>query len=209
VSVDWVAWHEEYADPGSPLSRRLLVVQEQIRRALPARRPSGRLRVISLCAGRGEDLIGVLARYPHRERVWVRMVELDGVNVAAMRARARAAGVQLDIVQVDAAQSSVYAAIAPADLVLVCGVFGNISPEDVGFTIRSLPQLCRTGATVIWTRSRRPPDLTPQIRRWLAGAGFEETAFVAPDGMVFSVGSSRFLGVPQPLGRDRLFSFRR
>jgi hypothetical protein len=30
---------------------------------------------------------------------------------------------------------------------------------------------------VIWTRHRRPPDLTPRIRAWFTSAGFEELAF--------------------------------
>jgi hypothetical protein len=34
---------------------------------------------------------------------------------------------------------------------------------------------------VIWTRHRRPPDLTPRIRAWLTRAGFEELAFDALD----------------------------
>ncbi len=41
------------------------------------------------------------------------------------------------------------------------------------------PGLCSPGATVIWTRHRRPPDLTPRVRGWFAASGFEEIAFDA------------------------------
>ena len=34
---------------------------------------------------------------------------------------------------------------------------------------------------MIWTRHRREPDLTPQIRAWFTGAGFEELAFGSPE----------------------------
>ena len=34
---------------------------------------------------------------------------------------------------------------------------------------------------VIWTRHRRPQDLTPRIRSWFADSGFEEMAFDALD----------------------------
>ena len=34
---------------------------------------------------------------------------------------------------------------------------------------------------MIWTRHRRPPDLTPRIRAWFPSAGFEELAFDALD----------------------------
>jgi hypothetical protein len=53
------------------------------------------------------------------------------------------------------------------------------------------------------------PDLTPHIREWFADAGFSELAFVAPEEALFSVGTSRFLGSPQPLRRGQLFRFTR
>ena len=205
-TTDWVAWHDAYADPASPLSRRLRVVQDQIRRALPAQ-PRRPVRVLSMCAGRGADLIEVLSSYPCACQVQARLVEQDPRNVAAMSASARAAGLDLEIVEGDAAEPRLYEGAVPADLVLLCGVLGNISDADARFTIASLPQLCRTGATVVWTRSRRPPDLTPQVRRWFTESGFAEIAFVAPEDALFSVGSCRFLGRSQPLGARRFFAF--
>jgi hypothetical protein len=68
--------------------------------------------------------------------------------------------------------------------------------------------LCATGATVIWTRHRRPPDMTPWIRDCFAAAGFDEVAFVAPDQSMFTVGVGRFTREPTPFDADaRLFSF--
>jgi len=165
--------------------------------------------VISLCAGRGDDLIGVLRDYPHSGLVRARLVEFDPRNVEAMSASALAAGLELDIVQGDAADPSLYEGVVPADVVLLCGVLGNISERDVRFTIASLPQLCRTGGTVIWTRSRRAPDLTPWVRRWFAASGFSERAFVAPGDALWSVGASRFDGEAEPLGSRRFFTFER
>lgn len=126
-----------------------------------------------------------------------------------MSESARQAGLHLDIVHGDAAEPNLYRGAVPADLVLLCGVLGNIPERDVQFAIASLPQLCRTGGTVIWTRSRRPPDLTTRIRGWFSGAGFSECAFVAPAGVLFSVGAARFHGRPQPLGSRRFFTFNR
>jgi hypothetical protein len=68
--------------------------------------------------------------------------------------------------------------------------------------------MCAEGATVIWTRTRRAPDLTPRVRRWLTAAGFTEVAFHAPDDVLFAVGVHRFTGVPQPLAASgTLFEF--
>jgi hypothetical protein len=92
----------------------------------------------------------------------------------------------------------------------MCGVFGNIADADVRRLIEFLPALCRAGATLVWTRSRRAPDLTPAIRDWLAGTGFTELSFTAPPDVLGSVGTHRFDGEPQPLPLDqRLFSFLR
>jgi hypothetical protein len=92
--------------------------------------------------------------------------------------------------------------------VLVCGVFGNVTDTDVHRTITLLPRLCALGATVIWTRHRKAPDLTPRIRAWFAAAGFEELAFVAPDDRFFSVGAQRLVVQPPALGPTAdLFTF--
>ena len=60
----------------------------------------------------------------------------------------------------DAGDFAAYRSAVPADLVLLAGVLGNISDHDVAATIAALPRLCAHGATVIWTRTRRDPDLT-------------------------------------------------
>jgi hypothetical protein len=39
--------------------------------------------------------------------------------------------------------------------------------------------LCAAGATVIRTRHRPRPYITPRIRAWFTGAGFHEVAFDA------------------------------
>jgi hypothetical protein len=134
--------------------------------------------VVSVCARQGDDLIGVLAGNPSAAHVKGRLVELDARNVAQLRARVDAAGLDgLEIVHGDAADTALYADVLPADLVLLCGVLGYISDADVMRTVAAMPQFCNRGATVIWTRSRREPDLTPAVRSSFATAGFTETAW--------------------------------
>ncbi|MGZ8438534.1 MAG: SAM-dependent methyltransferase, partial [Candidatus Limnocylindrales bacterium] len=108
----------------------------------------------------------------------------------------------------DAGSTDAYLGAVPADLVLACGVFGNISDEDIERTVRAFPGFCAPGATAIWTRHRRPPDLTIEIRRWFADAGFELVAFDAPAAFEWSVGVHRFVGGPVPFVAGRhLFTF--
>ena len=83
--------------------------------------------------------------------------------------------------------------------------------RDVARTVAAAPQLCLPGATLLWTRHRRAPDLTPSVRGWFADAGFEELAWVAPDDVEFGVGAQRYAGGPVPLenigGRAEFITF--
>jgi hypothetical protein len=84
--------------------------------------------------------------------------------VLLARRAAQDAGLNgVQVVTGDASLTDAYVGAVPADLVLVCGVFGNISTEDIQRTIASLPQLCAVDATVIWTRHCLSPDITPTI----------------------------------------------
>jgi len=208
----WEKWHAPYEDPASNLSLRLRTVQGMVGRALDAVPPdhAGPVRIVSLCAGQGRDVIDVVAGFPRRDNVSALLVELDPALVAFARARADAAGVgaMVRIVEGDASLSRWYVDHVPADLVLVCGVFGNISAGDITATIEALPSFCRPGSHVVWTRHRRPPDATPAIRARFAAAGFTELAFEAPEGTVMTVGHHRFDGETTPFDPDRrLFDF--
>ena len=205
---DWIEWHRAYADADSPLTRRLAIVQAEVARAVQERGDAP-IRVLSMCSGEGRDLIAPIASLGAGDRVRGRLVELD--PTLARRARDAIAAAELDGIEVregDAGVTSAYAGAAPADLVLVCGVFGNISDAAIRRTVRALPALCADGATVIWTRHRRPPDLTPAIRRWFRAAGFRHEAYIRVPDSPGSVGVERFVGTPAPfVPGERLFEF--
>lgn len=208
----WVKWHAPYDDPASNLSLRLRTVQGIVGEGLDAVPPgrAGPIRVVSLCAGQGRDVIDVVAGHPRRVEVSALLVEKDPALVEFARTRAAAAGVGdlVRVVEGDASLSKWYAELVPADLVLVCGIFGNIGAADIAATIDALPSFCRTGAHVVWTRHRRPPDATPAIRSRFSAAGFTELAFVAPAGTVMTVGHHRFDGETTAYDPDaRLFDF--
>ena len=206
-TVDWHAWHDDYDHPDSALGRRLRVVQEQVRLALEDC-PPGPLRVVSLCAGQGHDLLGALARHPRRKDVTARLVELDPRNAALARRAAEATGLsRIEVVVGDAALTRHYNGMVPANIVLTCGVFGNITAQDIQHTVAHCSQLCTHGGTLVWTRHRKPPDLVPWICRWLEEAGFERQWLSTPN-EGFSVGVHRFTGEPQPLDPSaHLFTF--
>lgn len=190
------------------MGARLREVQSQIRAALD-RAPSGPFRVVSACAGDGRDLLGALVDHPRRDDVRALLIELSPTLVAAGRARVRSMGVTgVEFAQGDAGESNAYLGSVPANLVLLCGVFGNITDEDLRNTVDHAPELCAPGATVIWTRGRFAPDLTPTIRRWFHDAGFEELSFSTIVGSTKSVGVHRLVRPPPPFRPGtRLFTF--
>ena len=204
----WQRWHDDYADPSSVLSRRLAVVQARLRTAIASSAP-GPITLISACAGEGRDVLGVLDGHPRAADISGRLVELDPGNADRARRLLDAAGLRrIEVVTGDAGTLQAYAGAVPADIVLLCGIFGNVADSDVERTARNAAQLCATGATLIWTRHRRDPDLTPAIRRWFDESGFAEIAFDSGGSGSFGVGTQRFLGHPPPLERSlRLFSF--
>lgn len=204
---DWYAWHAPYDDPDSGLSRRLSWVQDQIKAALD-RAPGGPLRAISLCAGQGRDLIGVLGSHPRRADVTARLVELDPRNTEiAHRLAAQAELRDLQIVTGDASLTSAYADLVPADLVLACGLFGNMTDADIERTIGFCTQLCARGGTVIWTRGRWEPDLVPQVCAWFEDRGFTR-AWLSEPGFQQCVGAHVFTADPAPLDTSAvMFTF--
>jgi hypothetical protein len=204
---DWHEWHQVYDKPGRGLYDRLITVQGHLSDALDEL-PAGPVRLVSICAGQARDVIGVLQEHRRAGDVVGRLVELDERNVAEARTALAAIGADgIEVVTADAGQSGAYLGAVPADVVLACGVFGNISDEDVARTIELLSGLCATGAWVIWTRGRLQHDLNPAIRGWFAEHGFEELAFSFL-GESMGVGVHRFQGAwtPIPAG-TQLFQF--
>ncbi len=207
MSREWVAWHQDYpTDPGR--AGRLRVVQELLARAID-RAPHGRVRLVSLCAGDGRDLLGVLPSHPRRAEVSARLVEFEPELLGVGREAARRSGLgSVEFFQGDAASRESYFGAVPANIVLACGIFGNISDEDVRRTVTHLPELCAPGAVVIWTRGRFEPDLTPSIRSWFKESGFVELAFVPIPGSTAAVGAHQLVRQPHALEWDGpLFTF--
>jgi hypothetical protein len=213
--MDWAAWHQHYDDPASPLSARLRCVQAHLADAID-RAPRGRISVVSLCAGQGRDVIGVLPDHPRRDDVHAVLVESDERIAGPARRAAETRGLaQVEVRLADAGLAAGFADALPADVLLLCGIFGNVSDRDIERTAQAAPALCHPGATVIWTRNRRPPDLTPQVRAWFTRSGFEEVAFDALETLdtpelrpMIGVGVARLVRAPAAeRPDDRLFTF--
>jgi hypothetical protein len=227
---DYVEWHRAYDDPESSLSWRLRTVQDYLRDELDAR--PGPLRVVSVCAGDGRDVIGVLAERADAGRVRAVLIELH----PALTEQARVAADDLPGVEVretDAGTTAAYAGAVPADVLLLVGVLGNISDDDIERTVRAVPSLCASGALVVWSRGATDDVRNDRIRGWLAEIGCTELGYgqsstggagigggvvsrvtdpqgLPADAAPAGLGAARFTGTPVALPADeRLFPFLR
>ena len=203
MSRDWRAWYQDYDDPASSLSRRLEVVRTQLAALLAE--ASGPVRLLSLCAGDGRDTLPVVATSP--VPVSSVLVELDPVLADGARASAAALGLgHVEVRTDDAGTTSCCAGAVPADVLMACGIFGNVTDADVERTVATLPSLLAPGGHVIWTRGCRVPhdpteldgDPSETVRQLFADVGFAEVAFVRPDDASYRVGVHRWPGPDVP-----------
>ena len=205
---DYERWHERYDDPGSDLSWRLGVVRGHVRDALDGR--PGRVRALSLCAGDGRDLLGVLAERDDAARVRAVLVEVRPAIAARAVAAAARVAADVEVRLADAGHTDAWADAVPADLVLLVGIMGNIADADLAGTIAAAPALCAPGAMLVWTRGRWAGDRNGVVRAQLSAAGFTELAYdVLDEDTLPAVGAARYDGPPVHLAPGRLFTFRR
>jgi hypothetical protein len=212
---NYVEWHRGYDDPTSALSRRLEVVRRRLGQALDAL-PREELRVLSLCAGDGRDILDVVARSEsdgggNGATPSIVLVELNPELASAAAERARGHGLDtVVVIQADAGDTATWKDCVPVDLLVLCGIFGNLSPGDIRQTVACLPAMVRDGGYVVWTRGGGPDsDLRPDVRGWFADAGLPEVAFDgAPER--YGVGlNARPPDAGEPDLPGHLFTFRR
>jgi len=214
VSRDWHEWYLDYDDPTSSLSARLAVVRGQLAALLASTGPRP-VRLLSLCSGDGRDTLPVIAQ--SGVEVQAVLVELDPDLAAAARGSAAELGLtDIEVRTADAGDTDCAVGAVPADVVMACGIFGNVVDDDVLRTVATLPSMLAVGGAVIWTRGHRVPadptewegDPADHVRARFASAGFDEIDFVRPDDHSFRVGVHRWPG-PEVAFRPgvRMFEF--
>ena len=207
AGMDWLQWHRDYDDPTSSHSARLGVVRRCIGAALDALGPRCR-GIVSLCAGDGRDVLPELALRPALAPE-VLLVELE--PTLARDAAENAAGLGLAgvlVAEADAGDTAVFVDALPCDLLLLCGIFGNIADDDIRATLAAVPAMVRPGGYVVWTRGWfEHGDLRPQVREWSVEAGLSEVSYEGAPAQ-YGVGLYRCPEVAQsgPLP-ERLFTF--
>jgi hypothetical protein len=194
TATNWVSWHDAYSDPKSELSKRRASIVAFASSALDAA-PAGDIRVLSLCCGDSSDLVLAAKNHKRADDLVGVVVEFDAALAAAATNALAAVCPRVEVRCANAADPQNFWDVVPVDLLLLCGIFGNISDQDIAQTIAAVPSFTRTNATVIWTRHRREPDVTTAIRQWFNNAGCKMLGFESPGEGKYSVGCERVVGL--------------
>ena len=102
------------------------------------------------------------------------------------------------------------------DLLLLCGIFGNIPLAEIEATVAASPSMLHPGGFVVWTRGgpnlhgENEPGLRPWVRSLFTANGFEEVSF-AGGSAPYGVGVARLAQAPGPRRAvpEQLFAFTR
>jgi Putative methyltransferase len=208
----WSNWPEE-AYHLERYQKRLAAVQSHLAGCLDVAAARGSVKLLSMCAGDGRDVIGVLRSHELRQNVSACLVELNGKSVALGIGRAREAGLEKSVsfVHGDATTFATYQHIAPADIVLVCGVWGHVRAGDRGQLVSSLASLCRAGGAVVWSRGvSQGMRRLHAIQSLFAESLWETERLSVTSDKRWAVVTARFLGPPSSLPvNGQVFRFRR
>ena len=211
MSKTWFEWHDLY-ETDARLQQRLAIVREYISTSL-THSPPGVIQLVSACAGDGRDVLGVLPSHPRAKDVRARLVELNPQLVERGRFTLESTppfNQQIELVNGDATSSNAYIGAVPADVVLVCGIFGNLADEvALRQLIGNLKFLAKSGAFVLWTRGHtQGVAYSEVVRQQFREANFEEVDFRLTATGDMGVGLHRFWGETAPLPENHtLFVF--
>jgi hypothetical protein len=207
----WSGWPER-AYQRQRYRHRLAAVQEHLAETLDWA-PAGLVRIISICAGDGRDVIGVLRSHKRRTDVAAWLVELNHQSVSAGLRSVKNAGLEdtVKFLSQDATLFATYKDIAPSDIVLVCGVWGHVPVHQRSLLVRGLGSLCKSGGTVIWTRGiSKGIGRLHDIQSAFAAESWEEVRVSVTFDRTWAVASYRYCGSPTILPQTgRVFSFQR
>jgi len=203
---DWSAWHDEYENSDSELHRRKRGVQAHVT-AIANELPAGPITVVSICGGRAHEVIGALENHPRKGDVRGRIVELDEENSAFAREWTKKVGLgNLEVLTGDASIAESYKGLPPADIVVISGVFGHLSPSDRLQLIDFVRQIIRSGGYVVWTFTHTNQDATDAVRDYYRAQKFEEEAYEGLGGKYcLTVARNHFVGEPAPFDPSAKF----
>lgn len=209
--MNWNHWHKHY-DVAADFQGRLQVVGDCITAAL-SECPAGPIRVVSMCAGDGRDLLNALAGHSRRDDITAWLLDTHHASLERGKGLAASAGLEqrVHFLRADAALAHSYRDLIPVDVLILSGMLGHLRNASVPDFLQALPMLCRPGTSLIWSRHlviHGGQQQAPLIRQVLSRAGFRELGYHQTSATGFAVGRSRFEGAVPAFAPERvLFEF--
>ena len=137
------------------------------------------------------------------------LVEIDDALAEAAQVAAAVDGLgNVEVRRADAGDPASFRDVLPVDVLMLCGIFGNVEHDRVREIVLRVPRIVQPGGFVIWTRgSDERDDRRSELRRWFVEAGMPEVSFDgAPE--KFGVGVNQIKDSSfEPVGDERLFTF--
>jgi hypothetical protein len=191
--------------------QRLLLVQRHLSESLDVA-PCGTVRILSMFAGDGRDVVNVLGKHPRRGEVLAWLVERNSQSVASgiRRSAEVGLGTVTTFLEKDATQYAAYHGLAPAHIVLLCGVWGHVPIRERGELIQALASLCAPGGVVIWTRGiSKGITQLQQIHELYRGKAWERVCIRFTPANDWAVATYRYRGpaIDRP-EQGQIFQFR-
>jgi hypothetical protein len=138
-------------------------------------------------------------------------LEIHSVSAGRKQAAALGLSRQVNFIHADATDFATYQMFAPADVLLLSGVWGHVSLDTRTTLVDSLAALCRPGGTVIWTRgAKKGAERVRQIRSLFAPNMWSELSFESTPDKNWVVASYRNQSSSRALPPSgRIFRFER
>jgi hypothetical protein len=208
-SSTWSGWPEKVYQQNL-YQQRLASVQQHLTRCLDSV-PAGRVCILSVCAGDGRDVIGVLTAHPRRRDVSARLVELDPHSVATGVQSVAAAGLQdvVTFLHADATTYATYQGLTPAEIVLLCGVWGHVPADQRRAVVDALATFCTPGGSLVWTRGiAKGVTRVQEIESLFANSAWEQVGRDITADNNWVVASYRYSGPARTLpASGQIFNF--
>ncbi len=207
--MDWIAWHDGYRT-NDELKARLSLVRTLIAHSLSGA-PAGEIALLSLCCGDARDILGSLPTHPRRTDVqgWLLDINPTLIDTAKQAIIRHGLASSVSAIIADATMASSYTGVLPANVIILCGVLGNVERDEISRLIRNLRTLCASSAFVIWTRhTRGGPHQVERIQKEFASNQFSSVKLLTTPQEHFNIGLNCYAGPTNGLHQDkRLFSF--
>ena len=201
--MTWNDWHIIYDDKESAPYKRSIITQELVNNYLNIHKKN--IIILSICSGQARDILPAIAGREDKDRITTYLLDIDKDCLEYAQEYARIHDIpNVHTINKDASLKESYDDIPKVDLIVICGLFGHLVPEDIATTALFLQTLIEDNATVIWSRNKFFNDHSDNIRNIFNQLSYKEIDFI--DEQMFFVGVS---SSPKKefLLPDKLFNF--